>query len=98
MGINELVERKSGQIATVEPQSNLFNEVPSVKYYLVDSASYSFEYQVDDIEVNMFESDRTYDSDEFVDAEFEESVSEKDYSYYTIAVASGLITGLFSQL
>lgn len=30
------------------------------------------------------------------DAEFDDAVSEKDYSYYVVAVASGVVTGLFS--
>ena len=99
MGKNELAKRKTSAVATISQQSSLFTKVPVVKYSLVDYSKYAFEYKInDDIDVNMFESDRTFGGDEFVDAEFDESVSEKDYSYYVVAVASGIVTGLFSQL
>ena len=99
MGINELVKNGSTAVETISDQNTIFSEVPVVKYSLVDYSKYAFEYKInDDIDVNMFESDRTFDSDEFVDAEFDDAVSEKDYSYYVVAVASGVVTGLFSQL
>lgn len=99
MGINELVKKGSTAVATISDQNTIFSEVPVVKYSLVDYSKYAFEYKInDDIDVNMFESDRTFGSDEFVDAEFDDAVSEKDYSYYVVAVASGLVTSMFSQL
>ena len=99
MGINELVKNGSTAVATVSDQNTIFSEVPVVKYSLVDYSKYAFEYKINnDIDVNMFESDRTFGSDEFVDAEFDDAVSEKDYSYYVVAVASGVVTGLFSHL
>ena len=99
MGINELAICKPTELSVIEQSNGMFSEVPNVTYALVDSSRYSFDYHVnDDIDVNMYESDRAYDSDEFIDAEFDTAVSEKDYSYYTVAVASGVLTGLFSQL
>ena len=99
MGINELALRKKYNLVEYKPQNYFFEEVPVVKYSLVDNTKYSFEYKVDDdVNVNMFESDRTFDSDDFIDAEFEDAVSERDYSYFAVAVASGVITGTFSQL
>lgn len=80
-------------------KKSLFTEIPNVKYSLADSSRYSFEYRINEnIDVNMFESDRSFDSNEFVDAEYEAHVSEKDHSYLAVAVASGVLTGVFSQL
>lgn len=99
MGINELVVWKKGELSSDIPAEGLFKEVPIVNYDLVDSSKYSFEYKVnDDINVNMFESDRSYDGDEFIDADFDDAVSKKDYSYYAVAVASGILTGVLSQI
>lgn len=99
MALNELIVRKPGNLVVADGKNTLFTKVPTVKYALIDSSRYIFEYKInDDIDVNMFESDRTFDGSEFVDAEFETSVSEKDHSYYTVAVASGVLTGVFSQL
>lgn len=99
MGINELAIWKKGELSTDIQTERLFKEVPVVNYALVDSTKYSFEYKVnDDIDVNMYESDRSYDGDEFIDADFDDAVSEKDYSYYAVAVASGILTGGLSQL
>lgn len=99
MGLNELMVRKPADIAVISNENLIFNQIPTVKYSKVDSSRYSFEYKVDDdIEVNMFESDRQFASEEFVDAEFDMAVSERDHSYYIVAAASGVITGLLSQL
>lgn len=99
MGLNEIVVRKPANLKVVDGKGSIFTEIPNVKYALVASSRYSFEYKInEDVDVNMFESDRTFDSNEFVDAEYEDAISEKDYSYYAIAVASGVLTGVFSQL
>ena len=98
MNINELVPLKKGKVVVDEENNVILPEKPIVKYALVDTSKYSFEYKYDDdIDVNMYESDREFDCDEFIDAEFEEEISEVDYSYYVVAVASGLLTGAFSQ-
>ena len=79
MGINELVLRKKAPLSTEIQETHIFNEVPVVNYSLVDSTKYSFEYEInDDVEVRMFESDRTFDSNDFIDADFDDSISEKD--------------------
>ncbi len=99
MGLNELVVRQKADLVSNNYNNSVFKEIPTVGYSLVDSSRYMFEYQVnDDIQVNMFESDRTYESSDFVDVEFENAVNERDYSYYTVAVASGVLTGLFGKL
>ena len=93
----EMVLRKNGKIVQVESDNEFIPEIPVVKYSLVDASRYSFEYKFNDnIDINMFESDRTFDGDEFVDAEFEDAISEKDYPYYLLSASSGVITGLFS--
>ena len=64
MGINELVKKGSTAVATISDQNTIFSEVPVVKYSLVDYSKYAFEYKInDDIDVNMFECDRTFGSD-----------------------------------
>lgn len=94
MGSNELVTRRKAQMTTIENPNTMFKEVPIIKYSLADSSRYSFEYKVDDdIDVNMFESDRSFENNEFIDGEFEEGVGEKDHSYYLVAAASGVLTG-----
>ena len=97
MGINELAIRKPAKLTIVDQSNGLFNEIPNVTYALIDSTHYSFEYRInDDVNVNMFESDRTYDSDDFIDADFDNSISERDFSYYTVAVASGVPISLIT--
>ena len=99
MSLNQLVPRKKAALTVTEKSNSLFFEVPMVKYSLIDASKYSFEYKLDDdIDVSMYESDRVYDSDDYIDADFDESVSESDYSYYAVAVASGILTGAFSHL
>ncbi len=99
MGINDLVVRKKAPLSTEIQKISIFSEVPVVNYSLVDFAKYSFEYKInEDVDVRMFESDRTFDSDDFIDADYDDSVSEKDYSYYAVAVASGVLTGTLSRL
>ncbi|SCZ81331.1 hypothetical protein [Pseudobutyrivibrio xylanivorans] len=99
MGLNDIVVRKKENIKLYEEKKQLFTEIPAVTYALVDSSRYSFEYKVnDEVDVNMVESDRVFDSDEFIDADFDNDVNEVDYSYYAIAVSSGILTGVLSQL
>ncbi len=99
MGINQLVPRKQQNLKKNEEKKYIFTSTPIVKYSLVDSSKYSFEYKVDeDVDVSMYESDRTYDANDFIDADFSSEVNEKDYSYYAIAVVSGVITGALSHL
>ena len=100
MSNNYLILRKPAELETITKlKEKLFSEIPCVQYSMMDSARYTFEYQINEgIDVNMFESDRTYDSDEFIDAEFENTVSEKDHSYFKVAAVSGTIAGVFSRL
>lgn len=99
MGLNELIIRNKGELADVSQSYELFNESPKVYYYIVDTSRYTFEYKLNDyVKVNMSESDRMFDSDEFVEAEFDDSIDDKNFSYYLIAAASGIITEKLSQL
>ena len=99
MSKNEIMIRKPSSLAVLKDESILLDKIPNIKYSLVDTTHYVFEYKInDDIDMNMFESDRVFDGNDFVDADFDDSISERDYSYYTVAVASGIITGSFSQL
>ena len=99
MGLNELVPLKRGKVAKSEESGVALLAPTEVKYELVDASRYVFEYKVDEeTEVHMYETDRVYDCNEFIDAEFEEEVSEKDYSYYAVAAASGIITGAISSV
>ena len=99
MAINELIVRKPANATLVQQGGFLFDQVPNIMFELADPSRYTFEYKVNDnIDVNMFESDRMPDSDDFVDAEFDSTVNERDYSYYSVAAASGVLTGFLSQL
>ena len=99
MGLNELIVRNKGEIADVFQSYELLNESPKVYYYIVDTSRYTFEYKLNDsVKVNMSESDRMFDSDEFIEAEFDDSIDDKNFSYYLIAAASGIITEKLSQL
>lgn len=72
-----------------------YNMNSSVIYYqIVDRSHYSFTYNTyDGIEINMAESDRDRKSTEFVDAEFEEDLTESDKICYIAAAMSGVLTG-----
>ena len=85
LNINELVPLKQGKVAVIEEKDNLFPEIQVVQYALVDSSKHSFEYRVDDdVDVAMVESDRVFDCDELLDADFDQAISERDYSYYAV--------------
>ena len=45
----------------------------------------------------MDESDQDIDETDYVDVEFEETVSEPEKKYYEAAAASGLLTGMLSS-
>lgn len=73
MGINDLVVRKKAPLSTEVQKTSIFSEVPVVNYSLVDFTKYSFEYKInEDVDVRMFESDRTFDSDDFIDADYDD--------------------------
>ena len=70
-----------------------------VKYERVDSAHYSFNYSFDeDFSFRMDETDHCTENTDFVDEEFEEHVPESVKVYYSMAAASGILTGTLSML
>lgn len=96
---NALVRRDEQNYAVSVTNESLTSRTTVVRYSLADNTRYSFEFKLnEDIDGNAFETDRVYNSDEFVDAEFDDAVNPKDRSYYILAAASGVITGIFSQL
>lgn len=70
-----------------------------VNYEKIDSAHYSFSYRFDDdVEFRMDESDQAAEATDFVEAEFDEGIEESDRIYYSVAAASGILTGAISML
>ena len=70
-----------------------------VKYERVDSAHYSFTYSFnEDFSFRMDETDHAEEKTDYVDEEFEEHVSESAKVYYSMAAASGILTGTLSML
>jgi len=96
---NPLVRRDDQNYTLSVTNESLASRTTVVRYSLVDYTRYSFGFKLDDdTDVNAFETDRAYNSDEFVDAEFDDAVTPKDRSYYVLAATSGVITGVFSQI
>ena len=70
-----------------------------VNYEKIDPAHYSFSYRFDDdVEFRMDESDQAADATDFIEAEFDEGVEESAKIYYSVAAASGILTGAISML
>ncbi len=97
MSNNEIMVREATNLAVYNSTEHTYSGILDVKYSLADSSKYAFEYKTENADVHMFESDSIYDSNQFVDADFSSSIDEKDYSYYAVAAASGLLTGVLNQ-
>lgn len=98
MGSNELVIKPREDLVPVD-KYGMFEVIPEVSYSLVDAFRYSFECKYNDnVKVNMFETDRNFEDNEFVDAEFVDEKEEKNTAYYLVAAASGVLTGIISRL
>ena len=70
---------------------------PMVIYAPIDSAHYSFAYEFDDtISFRMDEAESAARANDFVEADFSEYIPEDHKAYYTIAAASGALTGALS--
>ena len=70
-----------------------------VNYEKIDSAHYSFSYRVDDdIEFRMDESEQASENANFVDVEFDNGIEESEKIYYSLSLASGLLTGMLCTL
>ena len=97
MSDNQLVPVKPALPAIIKHKDA--DVLSFISYEKVDQSHYSFTYQFeDDIALRMDESDKTAESTVFVDAEFDSNISESDKAYYTIAAASGVLTGVLSML
>lgn len=70
-----------------------------VNYERISSDHYSFSFDFgDDVHVRMDESERSAETSDFVDIEFDDNVKESEKIYYSIAAANGIIMGLLSTL
>ena len=97
MGLNELsvINRKN---ELMDPRESMFREIPLVLYSAADDSRYVFESELNDgINVTAFESDQLYDHNEFIDADYDDEISESDRSYLTVAIASGFLTGVLGS-
>lgn len=98
MSENQLVPRKTIMPAVIK-KTDEETQLAIVNYEKIDPAHYAFSYRFgDDIEVRMDESDQTADATDFIEAEFDEGVEESDKIYYSVAAASGILTGAISML
>lgn len=70
-----------------------------VNYERIDPAHYSFSYHFDDgVDFRMDESEQATETTDYVDVEFDGKVEESDRIYYSIAAASGILTGALCML
>ena len=70
-----------------------------INYEKIDNDHYSFSFDCGgDFRVHMDESEKSTESTDFVDFEFNDDVKESERIYYSIAGAGGIITGLLSTL
>ena len=98
MNENQLVLRKPVS-PTVFKRAEEETRLAVVNYEQLDSAHYSFSYQFnDDVEFRMNESDKAADETDFIKAEFDEGTEESEKIYYSVAAASGILTGTISML
>lgn len=96
MGNNELVLRRREELAVVKAN---YVQPQDISYSMVDANSYSFECVMrDNTLIRMFESDRVYEDNDFIDFEIEDEKEESNKDYYLFAAASGILTGTFSRL
>ncbi len=98
MNENQLVPRKPGFPALFKKEEKE-THLAVVNYERIDSAHYSFSYKFDDdVDFKMNESDQNADATDFVEAEFDETIDESEKIYYSVAAASGILTGAFSMM
>lgn len=98
MSENQLVPKKA-ELPTPFKREEEETRLAVVNYEQIDSAHYSFLYLFDDdVEFRMNESDKTVDETDFIDANFDEGIEESDKIYYSVAAASGILTGAISML
>lgn len=98
MSENQLVPRKV-VLPAVLKKTEEETHLAVVNYEKIDPAHYSFSYRFDDdVDFRMDESDQTADATDFIEAEFDEGIEEADKIYYSVAAASGILTGAISML
>ena len=98
MNKNELMIKESHSLL-LSKQTNEEPIYAFVKYERVDSAHYSFTYSFnEEFGFRMDETDQNAEKTDFVDEEFEEYVPESAKVYYSMAAASGILTGTLSML
>lgn len=98
MNKNELTIKESHSLL-LPKQTNEEPIYAVVKYERVDSAHYSFTYSFnEDFIFRMDETDKNAEKTDYVDEEFEEDIPESNKIYYSMAAASGILTGTLSML
>lgn len=92
------------QLISINRRLSLLQSQPSwnppagvITYNLLDPMHYVFTYDFgDDVKIHMEESENASGRNDFVNADFEDSVPESFKAYYAIAAASGALTGALS--
>ena len=98
MNENALVTVKNN-LPVILNTSDKLTALAVVNYEKIDSDHYSFSFDFgDDVKFRMDESERTTETTDFIDIEFDSNIKESEKIYYSIAAASGIITGLLSML
>lgn len=97
MANQELVPFKPNNLVIADPDYQQW--VARVVYEPLDDSHYEFKYSPDDnVEINMIESSRPTEENEFIDVDFEPGMRDKDKPYYLAAATIGLMTGAMSEL
>lgn len=98
MSENQLVSRKI-VLPAIFKNTEEETHLAVINYEKIDQAHYSFSYRFDDdVDFRMDESDQTADATDFIEAEFDDRIAESDRIYYSVAAASGILTGAISML
>ena len=98
MSENALVTVKKN-LPAIPDKSDKLTTLAVVNYEKIDTDHYSFTFDFgDDVKFRMDESERTAETTDFIDIEFDSSVKESEKTYYSIAAASGILLGLLSTL
>ena len=78
-------------------KENTNHSMPILTYSLIDPLHYSFTCDFSDtIHFRMDESEQANKRSDFTEAQFEDSIPEKHRVYYSLALASGILTGVLS--
>ena len=92
MNKNELIVYRKSLPIKKEDRENI-SCIP-VNYEMVDASHYRFDFNLSDsVSINMFESDRIIDIDDFIDIECEDDIEDTIKPYLELAAACGSLTG-----